>query len=343
MSEVTISGLAMGFDGRPVLAGVNLRVPDGSLTSVLGASGCGKTTLLRIIAGFLRAEAGTVALDGRVVESPSTSVAPQHRGVGYVPQEGALFPHLTVADNVMFGLPRRRRTPSRLAEMLELAELPSNLVKRYPYELSGGQQQRVALARALAPAPTVVLLDEPFSSLDAGMRVSAGRAVTRVLRHAKATALMVTHDQGEALSLADQVAVMRDGRFVQVAPPSEVYDAPVDPETARFVGGGTVLDAEVRDGMARTVAGDLVVEPADDGRARLFVRPEQVEVTVPGSGVPATVREVTYYGAQVVVRLELSGGVELTARGPASRPPAPGDTVGVAVFGSVRAYPGGES
>ena len=343
MSDVTITGLVKAFGGRPVLDGVDLHVPDGTLTSVLGASGCGKTTLLRVVAGFLRAEAGTVALDGRVVESPATSVAPQHRGVGYVPQEGALFPHLTVAENVMFGLPRRRRTPSRLAEMLELAELPPNLVKRYPHELSGGQQQRVALARALAPAPTVVLLDEPFSSLDAGMRVSAGRAVARVLRHAKATALMVTHDQGEALSLADQVAVMREGRFVQVASPSDVYDAPIDPETARFVGGGTVLAADVRDGMARTAVGDLVVEPPVDGPARLFVRPEQVEVTVPGSGVAATVLEVTYYGAQVVVRLELSDGTELTARGPASRPPSAGDTVGLAVFGSVRSYPGAGS
>jgi iron(III) transport system ATP-binding protein len=249
-----------------------------------------------------------------------------------------LFPHLDVAANILYGLPRRARTKDRLAELLEIAELPSGLTRRYPHELSGGQQQRVALARALAPAPTVILLDEPFSSLDARLRVSAGREVARVLRHAEATALIVTHDQGEALSLADQVAVMRDGRFVQVASPSDVYDAPADPATAEFVGGGTVLEAEVRGGVAKTAAGELVVAPVVDGLARLVVRPEQVEIVTAGDGSPATVSEVDFYGAQVVVHLELADGTAITARGPASRPPSVGDRVGVVVQGSVRGY-----
>jgi iron(III) transport system ATP-binding protein len=339
MSDVAITGLCKAYGSQPVLRAVDLYVPDGSITSVLGASGCGKTTLLRIVAGFVRSDAGSVTIGGRLVEDPVTSVAPQHRGVGYVPQEGALFPHLDVAANILFGLPRRARTKARLAEMLEIAELSSSLTGRYPHELSGGQQQRVALARALAPAPTVVLLDEPFSSLDARLRVSAGREVARVLRHAEATALIVTHDQGEALSLADQVAVMREGRFVQVASPSDVYDAPADPATAEFVGGGSVIEAEVRGGTAKTAAGVLVVLPLVEGAARLFVRPEQVAITAPGDGPTATVADVDFYGAQVVVHLVLDVGMPLTARGPASRPPSVGDVVGIEVQGTVRGFP----
>ena len=220
MTALTIRGLAKAFDATPVLTGVDLDVPAESLTAVLGPSGCGKTTLLRLVAGFLRPDAGTIAFGEEVVAGPGRFVTPQRRRVGYVPQEGALFPHLDVAGNIAFGLPgRARRSRDRLAELLDLVGLDARLAGQYPHELSGGQQQRVALARALAPRPSVVLLDEPFSSLDAGLRESTGRAVAEVLRSARATAVLVTHDQGEALSLADQVAVMRAGRFLQVASP----------------------------------------------------------------------------------------------------------------------------
>jgi iron(III) transport system ATP-binding protein len=342
-AAVAITGLTKSYDGTEVLGGVDLVVPRGSITSVLGSSGCGKTTLLRIVAGFVRADAGAVALDGRVVEDSHTRVPPDKRGVGYVPQEGALFPHLDVAGNVLFGLPRRQRTQARLREMLDVAELAHGLARRYPHELSGGQQQRVAIARALAPAPSVVLLDEPFSSLDAALRVSAGREVSRVLRHAGATAILVTHDQGEALSLADQVALMRRGRFIQVAAPNNLYEAPVDLAAAEFVGGASVLEGTVRDGIAETVLGAVETTGVHDGPVRLLVRPEQLEVSLavdlPVAAPKASVEEVSFYGAHVVLRLRLPDGRILTARGPSARPPLVGDVVAVALHGPVLAHP----
>jgi len=345
MSAVTITHLTKAYAGRPVLRDIDLTVPDGSITAVLGPSGCGKTTLLRIVAGFVRSDSGTVSIDDRLVEAPSVQVKPDKRGVGYVPQEGALFPHLTVAANILFGLRRSERTTARLHEMLDLAELGSELADRYPHQLSGGQQQRVAIARALAPSPDVVLLDEPFSSLDAALRASAGRAVARVLRHAGATALLVTHDQGEALSLADQVALMRDGRFVQVDSPSQIYEAPVDEDAARFVGGASVVSAIVVDGQALGVLGPIPVAGVPDGAVRLVLRPEQVEVTDAGeasshAAVKATVTEVSYYGAHIMLQLALPDGTTLAASGPSSRPPAVGAVVGVRIVGHVLVHPG---
>ena len=339
MSAVTITGLAKAYSGLPVLRGVNLEVPDGSLTAVLGPSGCGKTTLLRIIAGFVRADSGSVRVGNREVEN----VSPDKRGVGYVPQEGALFPHLTVRQNILFGLPAAKRTDARLAEMLELAELGRELGGRYPHELSGGQQQRVALARALAPAPAVVLLDEPFSSLDAALRATAGRAVERVLRHAGATALLVTHDQGEALSLTDQVALMRDGRFVQVDTPARIYELPVDEAVARFVGGASMVPAVVVDRTATGVLGKVPVVYPLNGPVRLVVRPEQVEVLAPlAAPVTAVVVDVSYYGAHILLQLTLPDGTPLAARGPSTRAPRVGDEVGVFVHGPVLAHPAGD-
>jgi iron(III) transport system ATP-binding protein len=340
VSAVTITGVRKSFGPLRVLDDVDLHVPDGSITSVLGASGCGKTSLLRIVAGFLRADAGTVALGDRVVADRTVLVNPEKRGVGYVPQEGALFPHLDVAANILYGVPKAERSGTRLAELLEMAELPAAVAHRQPHQLSGGQQQRVALARAIAPRPRVILLDEPFSSLDAALRVSAGRAVTRVLRHAGATAMIVTHDQGEALSLADQVAVMRSGKVVQVAAPAELYRSPADPETAVFVGGAYVGTGTVAGGVAQSALGALPVA-APDGPVRLMVRPEQV-LLVPDTTAgptPGTVEEVIYYGAQVVVRIALADGGVVTARGPSSRTCAAGDRVGLLVDGPVVAFP----
>jgi iron(III) transport system ATP-binding protein len=309
---------------------------------VLGPSGCGKSTLLRIVAGFVRPDAGTVRIGDRVLDDRHTHLSAQRRGVGFVPQEGALFPHLTVTQNILFGLPRAERTSSRRDELMQLAELDRDLADRYPHELSGGQQQRVALARALAPSPDVVLLDEPFSSLDTALRASAGRTVSRVLRHAGATALLVTHDQGEALSLTDEVAVMREGRFVQVAAPSVVYGAPVDPTTAAFVGGGTLVDGIVPDtsggNTVETELGRLPLTTPANGSVRVLVRPEQVEIAH-DAPIKAQVLAVDYHGAQIVVELALRSGAVVHARGPATQPPAAGEEVGIRVLGSVRAYP----
>jgi iron(III) transport system ATP-binding protein len=342
VSRVTLSDLGKAFGGHTVLHHVDLDVADGEIMAVLGSSGCGKTTMLRIIAGFLDPDAGTVAFDGHPVAGGGTDVSPQRRRVGYVPQEGALFPHLDVRGNILFGLPRKERSDERLAEMLELAELPRSVADAFPHQLSGGQQQRVALARALAPHPRVVLLDEPFSSLDASLRTSAGRAVTRVLRAAGTTALLVTHDQGEALSLADRVAVMRDGRIVQVDDPVGLYRGPVDIEVAAFVGGASALPAVLVGDRAACVLGEVLVTEGQepDGAVTVLVRPEQLRLTREGPGPAyATVLEVSFYGAYATVALLLEDGSSATARVRADEVPQVEDKVTVEVVGPVRAFP----
>ncbi|MFN2497394.1 MAG: ABC transporter ATP-binding protein, partial [Pseudonocardiaceae bacterium] len=244
MSELAVRGVVKSFGATTVLRGVDLSVPKGALAAVLGPSGCGKTTLLRVVAGFDRADAGEVVIGGRLVSGPGVAVPPERRRVGMVPQEGALFPHLSVAGNVGFGLPRRQRT-SRVAEMLDLVGL-GGYGARMPHELSGGQQQRVALARALAPGPALVLLDEPFSALDTGLRAALREDVRRALHATGATAVLVTHDQQEALSTADLVAVLQAGTIVQAGPPAELYQAPRDLDVATFLGEAVLLDAVLR-------------------------------------------------------------------------------------------------
>jgi iron(III) transport system ATP-binding protein len=340
MMPLTIRALEKSYGGPPVLAGVDLDVPAGSLTAILGPSGCGKTTLLRLIAGFLTPDAGTIHLGDRLVASRTRSVPTARRHVGYVAQEGALFPHLDVAANISFGLPRARRRGGRVDDLLDLVGLDPSLARRSPHELSGGQQQRVALARALAPEPGVVLLDEPFSSLDAGLRGETGRAVVQALRAIDATAVLVTHDQSEALSLADQVAVMRSGRLVQVGAPQALYEAPTDRGVAEFVGAAVVLPATWRDGAAECALGVLPVSvPSGLQPTAVMVRPEQLLLVPPDrAGVRGTVSEVSYYGHDASVRLVLEGSrSEVVARVRGSDAPVPGALVGIDVDGAARA------
>lgn len=347
MTGLTLSGVSKSFGSTPVLHDLDLEVASESFTAVLGPSGCGKTTMLRLIAGFLDPDCGVISFGDREVFSPRRSVPPQKRRVGYVPQEGALFPHLDVAANIGFGLSRSDRRQHRtVEELLQLVGLAASLSVRMPHELSGGQQQRVALARALAPAPSVVLLDEPFASLDAGLREGTGRAVAHALREAKATAILVTHDQSEALSLADQVAVMRDGRLIQAASPREIYETPIDSGVARFVGAAILLDVEL-DAMSRhthqvaSPLGSLDLVPDDSwperGPLRAIVRPEQIHLTTDGHGVPATVLDVSYYGHDAAVRMAVDGAARLrvTARLMGHQIPEPGDLVGLEVIGPV--------
>jgi iron(III) transport system ATP-binding protein len=344
MSHVEVRAVDKSFGSVRVLDGVELDVPAGSLTAVLGPSGCGKTTLLRLIAGFMRVDVGTISFDGEIVCGPGRHVPAQRRRVGYVPQEGALFPHLDVAANVAFGLPRReRRRPQRTDELLELVGLDPSYRRRFPHELSGGQQQRIALARALAPRPSIVLLDEPFASLDTRLRHWTGRAVADGLRAAGATAVLVTHDQSEALSLADQVAVMRDGRIVQAGRPDDVYRAPVDPGVAAFVGGAVVLPATVNGRGAVCALGALQIEraPAGAGHVNVLIRPEQIELRPADDpeGVPAQVDEVSYFGHDAAVRLDvLDGGPRVLARVLGSVAPTAGSVVRLVVRGPVTAY-----
>src|ERR1700689_1674042 len=281
MKQLVISGLHKAFGPHPVLTDLELEVAPGSLTAILGPSGSGKTTLLRILAGFEQADAGTVTIGDTVVDSDAIHVAPERRRIGYVPQEGSLFPHLTVAANVGFGLPPRQRLGQRTADLLAAVGL-ADLGKRYPHELSGGQQQRVALARALAIEPAVVLLDEPFASLDAHLRASIRADVQQIFRRAGTTAVLVTHDQDEALSTADRVAALRDGKIAQCATPEDLYCRPADPALASFIGEANLLEGVVNEGLVKTLLGNLpldpaVVTPAGAGQFTVLIRPEQVE------------------------------------------------------------------
>jgi iron(III) transport system ATP-binding protein len=353
-AALELSGIRFAFDGATeVLKGIDLRVEHREIVALLGPSGCGKTTLLRAIAGLVRPDAGSVALGGRTVFGAGVWVPTEHRHVGLVPQEGALFPHLDVGRNVAFGLrdiPRTLRG-ARVAECLELVGLAGS-ERRRPGELSGGQQQRVALARALAPRPSVVLLDEPFSALDATLRAHLREDVRGVLRAAGATAVLVTHDQEEALSFADRVAVMRDGTLAQVADPVTLYQHPADLQVAEFVGESVLLPAELLvDGgrRARCALGELVVDGAGPrlraGAAQAVIRPEQLELRAPdgGSGAEATVVAATYFGHDALVRLRLDGtiggGTEVLARIHHHRLPDLGARVQVVVRGAVPVFP----
>jgi iron(III) transport system ATP-binding protein len=344
MSSLTVQDVTKSFGATPVLTGIDLHVPSRSLTALLGPSGCGKTTLLRLIAGFEDPDTGRIAVGDRTVTGAGRGVPARRRGIGFVPQEGGLFPHLTVAANVGFGLPRReRRDRGRVRDLLALVGLDAALAERHPHQLSGGQQQRVALARALAPRPSLVLLDEPFSSLDAALREDTRQAVAEALRASGATAVLVTHDQAEALSMADQVAVMRGGRLVQFADPQTLYRHPLDLDIATFVGDSVVLDADVRGGRAHCALGVLPLErPGPEGAIRILLRPEQLQLGEPTGAAPtARVHSVDFYGHDARVLLDLPSGLRVTARLDGHELPADGAEVSISVTGAALAFPAG--
>ena len=365
MTELTVTGLYKAFGSHPVLTGMDLTAPAGSLTAILGPSGSGKTTLLRVLAGFEQADAGTVTIGGTVVDGPGAYVPPERRRIGYVPQEGSLFPHLTVAANVGFGLRARERRGPRIDALLESVGL-AGLGKRYPHQLSGGQQQRVALARALAIQPAVVLLDEPFAALDAHLRASVRADVQEIFRAAGTTAVLVTHDQDEALSMADRVAVLRDGQIVQCAAPQDLYIRPADPRLAGFIGDANLLEGQVVTGggangdrAVRTIFGELALEAAagpglEPGPVTVLIRPEQLEAVqehaTNGDGhdagrgcVPGRVLACHYYGHDAVLRVQPADGagpeiIVRTAGGPQF---PPGAHVLLRARGPVLAWPRG--
>ena len=339
---VRVAGLCKSFSTQPVLRGVDLDVPVGSFTAILGPSGSGKTTLLRILAGFDRMDAGSVVIGGQVMEDGRRFVRPQRRGIGYVPQEGALFPHLTVADNVGFGVPRRER--KGMAHLVEMVGL-TGLERRYPHQLSGGQQQRVALARALAIQPKVVLLDEPFSSLDASLRDGVRRDVAHILAEANATTILVTHDQDEALGLADQIAVLNEGCIVATADPRSLYGDPSDLAAAVLIGDANVMAAEMRGGRASSVLGTVNVAPqagTREGSVQLLLRPEQLVLHVePEDGrVKAMVVEMQYHGHDALVRvaIDAQGVPAFSARVPGDLALSQGQSVWVTLRGPGRVW-----
>ncbi|CAN5759895.1 ABC transporter ATP-binding protein [soil metagenome] len=355
MSAIEARGLTRTFPTRPpvtALRSVDLSVPDGSILAVLGPSGCGKTTLLRTLAGMERPDAGSVEIGGRTLDAHGTHLPPEKRAVGLVPQEGALFPHLDVAANVSFGL-RGRPRPDRVERVRELLALVGleSMGDRRPHELSGGQQQRVALARALAPDPTVVLLDEPFSALDTGLRATLRDQVATTIRASGTTAILVTHDQVEALTMADTVAVMRDGRIVQTGSPVDVYQWPVDEWVARFLGDAVVLPGRrvstpgMRDAVEWPLGKSVLTEGYghhDGPEVAVFCRPEQVArihgaTGTAGVAVVATVKAVRFAGPDATVSLTIDG-YEVDARWPTSELPHPGAEVHVSVAGTVLAF-----
>lgn len=305
---------------------VDLDVREGEFLAVLGPSGCGKTTLLRLVAGFERPDAGGIEIGGRVVAGPRSNTPPEQRRVGMVFQESALFPHLDAAGNIGFGLAHRGRD-ERVAEMVALVGL-AGLQRRMPHELSGGQQQRVALARALAPDPALILLDEPFSSLDATLRSQLRLEVREILRSAGATVLFVTHDQDEALEISDRVAVMRAGRIEQVSTPDDLYLRPVNRFVAGFVGDANLLPGEVRHGEVQTLVGRFRAGDgslAEGARAEVLLRPEQLHM-LPLSRLSSPprpekvlriVRRV-FHGSEVHHVLQSTNGFELEAATPSS-------------------------
>ena len=294
----------------PAVDRLSLQVAEGELVALLGPSGCGKTTTLRLIAGLETADAGTITIRGRVVTGPGRAVPPEERGVGIVFQDYALFPHLTVADNVGFGLPRapRHGRRGRTADVLALVGL-AGFESRYPHELSGGEQQRVALARALAPTPALMLLDEPFSNLDADLRAQMRDEVERILRETATTAVFVTHDQEEAFTLADRVGVLQTGRIEQMAPPQQVYHRPASRFVASFVGAADFLPGQVgREGIVTEVGTFANVDQLPEGQAvDVMIRPDDISFVPEASGA-GTITRRYFRGSETVYCIRLPSG-----------------------------------
>jgi iron(III) transport system ATP-binding protein len=309
---IDADGVEKAFGRTRAVDGATLQVGHGELVALLGPSGSGKTTLLRVIAGFERPDAGRVAIAARPVAGGGAWVEPEHRRIGMVFQDGALFPHLTVAGNVAFGASR----PERVADCLELVGLAGR-ARSYPHELSGGEGRRIALARALAADPEVVLLDEPFAALDAGLRDSLRSEVTQILRTAGTSALLVTHDQAEALSLAGTVAVMRAGRIEQVGTPEEIYERPHSCWLAEFLGEADVLPGVVSGGVVECELGRFGAAPGLSGRVQVVIRPESVAIGTGAAREPhaeAVVVRRSFYGHDQLVHLELPSGLRLRSR-----------------------------
>jgi len=351
VSAIECKGISKSFGSSLVLQGLDLEVPEGAVITVLGESGSGKTTLLRLIAGFDRPDAGTIVVGGQAVDSADRFVPPERRRIGYVAQEGNLFPHLTVARNIAFGLSRRERGTERIMELLDLVGL-GDLGKRYPHQLSGGQQQRVALARALAPRPDVVLLDEPFSSLDAGLRASLRFDVMRILRQQRATTVLVTHDQQEALSVAHLAGIITRGRIRQFATPEALYTRPADPGTAQFLGEANIVPGTASAGAVDTAFGQLPVADGASlpaGPAMVLIRPEQISLRPrdgqpPGPGwATGQVTHREYYGHDLVVLVDTGGPHPLRVRCPGHSPVQVGDMVVICAQGDVMAWQAGAS
>jgi iron(III) transport system ATP-binding protein len=359
MSFLEISGLHKRYGTVAALAGVDLSVASGSRTAIVGPSGCGKTTLLRLIAGFEAPDQGRIALDGEILANGDSAVPAHRRGIGVVAQDGALFPHLTIGDNIGFGMGRSEdKRTERIVELAYIVGLDKAILKRRPHELSGGQQQRVALARAMAMKPRLMLLDEPFSALDTGLRASMRKAVAELLEAAGITTILVTHDQAEALSFASQVAVMRDGKFSQVGTPRDLYLKPKDRMIAEFLGDAIILPAKISGGFANSPLGRIAVDTNDSRDiARIMLRPEQIALKrTSREGMSGTsdmlfgeVTESEFAGSMCTIAVRLLnnadppdaaaiGNTPLVLRKPGMDAPAVGEIVRLTVSGKAHVF-----
>jgi iron(III) transport system ATP-binding protein len=319
MNALELISLSKSFGTQKALDDICLSVPTGSRTVIVGPSGSGKTTLLRMIAGFEFPDAGSLTLNGQTLVDANHAVPAYKRQIGYVPQDGALFPHMTVAANIGFGLADNGSSKSeRILQLMDSVALDANMAGRWPHELSGGQQQRVALARALAQQPRLMLLDEPFSALDTGLRGAMRKMVARLLENAGVTTILVTHDQGEALSFADQLAVMRGGCLVQSGHPMDLYRYPKDEQTACFLGEAVVMPAQIEAGWAACDLGSIPVNSNGfNGLAQIMLRPEQLQVadaSTDGQGCHAVVTERDFAGNTCTLTVELHSQADQAAR-----------------------------
>lgn len=327
-----VDNIQLGYDEELVIRGLSFRLDAGQIGCLLGASGCGKTTALRAVAGFEPLRDGEIRINDRVASTPGFRMAPEKRSVGMVFQDHALFPHLRVADNVGFGL-RKLATGDKRRKVDELLELTGleGLGHRYPHELSGGQQQRVALARALAPEPAVLLMDEPFSNLDTRLRRRMGEEIRSILKERGTATLIVTHDQHEAFALADKVGLLKDGRMLQWDTPYRLYHEPASHYVAAFTGRGSYLNARV---TGSKLVHALGISPLPDQRPpgdelALLIRPDDIRPD--HQGRQATVLARQFQGAQILYRLELDSGEEIAALFPSHDDYDKGQRIGVAL------------
>ncbi|MBH99929.1 MAG: hypothetical protein CL467_04910 [Acidimicrobiaceae bacterium] len=330
--SLRIDGIQAGFEGAMVLHGVDLVVDPGEILVLLGPSGCGKTTLLRTLAGLERPYEGSVLVDDRTVVGPSIWVPPDKRRIGMVFQDWALFPYLTVSRNVAYGIPRSERKNGRVDEVLDAVGL-SDFGDRYPATLSGGQQQRVALARALAPRPEVLLLDEPFSNLDSGLRSEVRSEVHRILVDLGVTAVFVTHDQEEAFILGDRIAVMNEGQIEQVSLPVDLYTRPANRWIASFIGEVNLLPGTALNGSVRTTFGEVPVTGDDHGNVDVLLRPEDLRLRPTSDHGHGEVELIEYYGHDAMVIVSLHDGTKLRVRTGPVPPAERGERVQISFHG----------
>ena len=342
MSDLAVEHVSVTHGSTLAVDDVSLSIRSGELVAVLGPSGCGKTTLLLAIAGLLPVNEGSITVGGRELSRAGRTVAPEKRDVGWVPQEASLFPHLSVGENIGFAVPGGRAA-ARAARIAELAQLVGlgDLTNRAPNQLSGGQAQRVALARALAPRPELLLLDEPFAALDTQLRTGLRREVAELLRDQGTTSILVTHDQEEALTLADRVAVLHDGRLAQFGTPEEIYQQPATDWVASFVGDVVELAGTWRAGRVLCALGAVEATavgfaPADGESVRLMLRPEWIVprpdlLAQAAAGADARVAAISYAGHDAMITADLVDGPSVLMRMAAVELPSVGDDLRLAV------------